>query len=142
VIVHLQGLVFRIFGFRAFGPLVTGHFQNRVRAGLEDEQSGLAVGLYLQSGLNGLDAKMYVLLSWQGRYAQLGELVPLLGVVVGPYSTVFLATADLLDSLGVVGQRLSGLIVFGVNIPSAVRVPCKPQADKGVIEAPVNHPIA
>jgi len=107
-------------------------------AGLEDEQSRPPVALDLQGGLHRLDAQVHIFARRGGLDAQILELVAVLGVVVGPGGSVALPPADLFDPLGMVGQRLAGLVVFVVDVPASIRVLGQPQADEGIVEAPVD----
>jgi len=70
--------------------------------------------------------------------AQILELVAVLGVVVGPGGSVALPPADLFDPLGMVGQRLAGLVVLMIDVPVSIRVLGQPQATERVVEPPVD----
>ena len=62
--------------------------------------------------------------------------------MVRPRGPVLLCAADLLDPLGVIGERLTGLIVLCIDVPSLIGVAGQPHARKRIVEAPIYGPVS
>ena len=139
---NFQWFVLGIPAFCPFCPPVPGHLPDGIGTGLEDEQTRLAVVLDSQTGLDGLDAQMDVLLGRHSLDTQMLELEAILRVMIRPGDAVAVGPADLLDPLSVVRQRLLGLVVLRVHVPSSVGIPGQPQAHERVVEAPIYGPVA